>query len=112
MPRDDGIGVDYTALQRGTPVYSSDEVQVGTVAEVLDNAKEHIFDGLVIDYSGGGRRFVDAPEVRRTAERGVTLVISAAEAERLPPPETTGPSFRPRRAGGPLSRLLGGWRRG
>jgi hypothetical protein len=29
---------------------------------------------------------VDAPEVGRTAERGVTLTISAAEVARLQPP--------------------------
>lgn len=85
-PIDDGHAVHYTALARGTPVYSSDEQQVGTVVEVLDNYREHIFDGLVIEVSGGDRRFVDAPEVARTAERGVTLTITAAETARLPPP--------------------------
>ena len=33
--------------------------------------------------------FVDAPEVARTAERAVTLTITAAEMEKLPPPEPT-----------------------
>jgi hypothetical protein len=112
VPRDDGLAVHYTALEKGTPIFSSDEEEVGRVAEVLDNYREHIFDGLVIERPGGDRRFVDAPEVTRTAERGVTLAISAAEVERLPPPETTGPSLRPRRAGQGLSRLLRGWRRG
>jgi hypothetical protein len=82
---DDGHAVHYTAVQAGTPVYGSDEVEVGTVVEVLDNYREHIFDGLVIDV-GGRRLFVDAPEVGRTAERGVTLTITAAEAEGLGPP--------------------------
>jgi hypothetical protein len=82
---DDGHAIHYTALERGTPVYSSDEVEVGRVAEVLDNYREHIFDGLVIE-AGGRQRFVDAPEVARTAERGVTLTITAEEAEQLGPP--------------------------
>ncbi|MEA2364645.1 MAG: hypothetical protein QOI32_157, partial [Thermoleophilaceae bacterium] len=34
---DDGTAVHYTALQRGTPVFSSDGEEVGKVAEVLDN---------------------------------------------------------------------------
>jgi hypothetical protein len=85
-PDDDGVAVNYTALERGTPVYSSDEVEVGKVAEVLDNVREHIFDGLVIEGSDGKRRFVDAPEVARTAERAVTLTISADEVARLEPP--------------------------
>jgi hypothetical protein len=111
MPIDDGSAVHYTAVGRGTPVYDSEEVEVGKVREVLDNYREHIFDGLVIETAHGDLRFVDAPEVRRTAERGVTLTITAAEVDQLPPPES-GPSlFRPR-AGGRLSRLLGGrWKR-
>ena len=44
-----GIAVHYTALERGTPVFSSDDEQVGKVVEVLDNSREHIFDGLVIE---------------------------------------------------------------
>jgi hypothetical protein len=96
---DDGQAVHYTALQSGTPVYSADEVEVGRVVEVLDNYREHIFDGLVIDV-GGRRLFVDAPEVARTAERGVTLTITAAEAEDLGPPPS------PSRLGDRVSRLF------
>ena len=56
---------------------------------MLDNYREHIFDGLVIVTASGERRFVDAPEVERTAERAVTLNITAAEcasSARRPPP--------------------------
>ena len=84
MAIDDGQAVHYTALERGTPVYSSEEVQVGVVVEVLDNFREHIFDGLVIETANGVQRFVDAPEVGRTAERAVTLTITAAEVDELP----------------------------
>jgi hypothetical protein len=94
--------VHYTALERGTPVFSSDGQEVGTVAEVLDNYREHIFDGLVIQTSGGERRFVDAPEVARTAERAVTLNITAAECADLPPPPKQGPDV-----GGTVKRLFG-----
>ena len=100
MTIDDGQAVHYTALERGTPVYSSEEVQVGVVAEVLDNFREHIFDGLVIETADGIRRFVDAPEVARTAERAVTLTVSAAEVAQLPPPNR-GPGM-----GGRLSRMF------
>ena len=82
---DDGVAVHYTAVQRGTPVISSDGQEVGKVLKVLDNYREHIFDGLVIE-AGGRQRFVDAPEVARTAERAVTLAITAAEVEELGPP--------------------------
>jgi len=82
-------------------VISSDGEQVGTVAEVLDNYREHIFDGLVIETSAGERRFVDAPEVARTAERAVTLTITAAECAELPPPPKQGPEL-----GGAVKRLF------
>ncbi|MEA2256569.1 MAG: hypothetical protein QOG35_2614 [Solirubrobacteraceae bacterium] len=83
MSDDDGIAISYTVLARGTPVRSADGVEVGTVRRVLDNAREHIFDGIDID-TPDGRRFVDAPEVRHIAERAVTLTISAAAVRDLP----------------------------
>jgi hypothetical protein len=110
---DDGHAVHYTAVERGTPVFSSDEVELGTVEQVLDNYREHIFDGIVMRTAAGDDRFVDAPEVKRTAERGVTLTLTAAEAERLPPPEKGGyAEFEPRRGAGKLASKLGlGWRK-
>jgi hypothetical protein len=81
---DDGIAVHYSELPRGTPVFASDEVQVGTVDEVRDLYRERILDGIVIETTSGERRFVDAPEVARTAERAVTLTITAAEVAQLP----------------------------
>ena len=100
---DDGLAVHYTALERGTPVFSSDGEEVGKVAEVLDNFREHIFDGLVVETGAGERKFVDAPEVQRTAERAVTLNISAAEVAQLAPPESR-PAAPPVNA---LKRLFG-----
>ncbi len=110
---DDGHSVHYTAVTRGTPVYSSDEVELGKVDEVLDNYREHIFDGIVMRTATGDYRFVDAPEVKRTAERAVTLTISAAEADELPPPEKGGfAEFEPRKGAGKVASKLGlGWRK-
>lgn len=85
MPIDDGYAISYTALPTGVPVYSSDEVEIGKVSQVLDNSRERIFDGLVVELPDGRRVFVDAPEVARTAERAVTLTISAEQAQGLPP---------------------------
>jgi hypothetical protein len=109
---DDGPAVHYTAVEKGTPVYSSDEVEVGQVEAVLDNYREHIFDGLVIRTADGELRFVDAPEVARTAERAVTLSITATEAAELPPPEKAPPQYLANVKAGRLGRLLGrGWKR-
>jgi hypothetical protein len=83
MDEDDGHAIGYLALTRGVPVHAAGGERVGTVHRVLDNAREHIFDGIVVD-TPEGRRFVDAPEVARIAERRVTLTISAAEVAALP----------------------------
>ena len=80
---DDGLAISYKVLRRGTPVRSADGVQVGTVRRAQENARENIFDGIVLD-TPDGKRFVYAPEVARIAERGVTLTISAEEARELP----------------------------
>jgi sporulation protein YlmC with PRC-barrel domain len=79
---DEGHQIGYKALPRGVAVYTSDGVRLGTVHRVQDNAREHIFDGIVVATSRG-RVFVDAPEVARIAERRVTLTIDAEEAQQL-----------------------------
>ena len=80
---DDDHQIGYQALPRGAKVVSSDGVEVGTVHRVQDNAREHIFDGIVVR-TRDGMRFVDAPEVARITRRQVTLTIDAAEASGLP----------------------------
>jgi hypothetical protein len=71
---------------------------VGTVDEVRDLYRERILDGIVIKTAAGERRFVDAPEVGRTAERAVTLTITAADVEQLPiEPTKLGRIFRRKR---------------
>jgi hypothetical protein len=104
---DDGHAVHYSEISRGTPVYGSDGVEIGTIDRVLDNYRERILDGLVIRIPGIGLRFVDAPEVARTAERAVTLTITAEEAHELPAPPSAVAALRPNLRGGPLGRLFG-----
>jgi hypothetical protein len=83
MSEDEGSPIAYTALARGVAVHAVGGEKVGTVHRVQDNAREHIFDGIVIT-TPSGRRFVDAPEVARIAERRVTLTITADEVAALP----------------------------
>jgi hypothetical protein len=109
---DEGHPISYKLLTRGVAVFSADGREIGTVAEVLASDREDIFDGIVIQ-TRNGRRFVDAPEVARIAERRVTLSIDHAEAERLPEPEGGAPEFKADPAAGRLARFFGGgWRRG
>ena len=83
MAHGDDHQISYLALPKGVPVHASGGEQVGTVHRVLDNAREHIFDGIVIA-TPEGRRFVDAPEVATITLRRVTLTIDAAAARALP----------------------------
>jgi hypothetical protein len=83
VSEDDGHQIGYQALPRGVPVFTSDGIELGKVHRVQDNAREHIFDGIVVA-TGDGRVFVDAPEVARITERRVTLTIDAEEARSLP----------------------------
>ena len=108
----DTVRVHYTAVPPGTVVYAHDGTPVGTVDQVVDNYREHILDGIVVETEAAGLRFVDAPEVGRTAERGVTLTIAADQVESLPPPESGPGTFSANVRTGRLSRLFGrGWKR-
>lgn len=109
---DEGHPVHYSAVRPGTPIYSSDGVELGRVQQVLDNHREHIFDGLVFEDERGELRFVDAPEVARTAELVVTLSIDAEASRRLGPPEQGHPRFSANLKAGRFSRFFGGgWKR-
>jgi hypothetical protein len=84
-----GSKVSYLVAQKGIHVYSSDEVDLGTVVEVLDAPEADLFDGIIFDttpHKHGGHKFVDAPEVEGIYERGVILTIDAATAGRLAAP--------------------------
>jgi hypothetical protein len=84
-----GAPIAYLAVERGTPVYSSEGEHVGTVEHVLADPGADVFDGLIIDtrLGPGGWRFVDAPEVAELHEHGVVLTLDREAVERLPEPE-------------------------
>ena len=109
---DYGDPIAYAALQPGTPIASSDDVELGTVERVIDNAKEHIFDGIVMR-TDDGLLWVDAPEVARITEGRVTLTIDAATAKQQLTDYAPGaPEYRANVRGGRLSRFFGGgWKR-
>ena len=79
---DDEHAIGYKVVPKGTRVEAADGTEVGTVHKVLDNLREHIFDGIVIA-TKDGRRFVDAPEVSRITNRRVILTISPEEVADL-----------------------------
>lgn len=85
---DPGPPTSYEALEPGTPVYSSDGEQVGSVAHVLSVPEKDVFDGIVIDEreGPGGHRFADADDVEAIHERAVTLKLDASACRDLPQP--------------------------
>lgn len=108
---DEGHPISFRLLERGTAVWSADGHEVGTVAAVLATEREDIFDGIVI-HTPSGRRFVDAPEVARIAERRVTLSIAHSEAADLPEPGGGAQEFKADPGAGRWSRIFGGgWKR-
>ena len=103
---DYGTPVHYTAVERGTSVYDSEGVDVGTVRRVQDNFNEHILDGFEIADNDGTVRFVDAPEVARTFERAVTLSVTAAQLPELAKPVESKLPLPEAKPGGFLSKLF------
>lgn len=82
---DEGQPIGYQLLARGTAVVCADGTRLGRVQRVLDNAREHIFDGVVVVVRTEDRQvFVDAPEVDRITDRRVALTIDAVAAAQLP----------------------------
>lgn len=78
----------YEVLGAGTPVYSSDGVQIGKVHHVLAAADEDVFDGIVIGEHifGSEHRFADADDVQEIFDRGVLLKLDRAACAELPKP--------------------------
>ncbi len=108
---DGGHPISYKMLAAGTPIVSSDGVELGVAERAIENLKEHIFDGIVMR---AGERFVwvDAPEVSRIFERRVELTIDAAAAEALGDYEPGAPEFKANVRAGRIGRFLGGgWKR-
>jgi hypothetical protein len=106
---DVGDPISYEVLERGTPVYGADGVQVGTVEHVLAVPEEDVFDGIVItDHEGAlhhGHRFADADDVAAIHTHGVTLRLDAAECHRLPRPSANPAVMRDDPTQGPSSGL-------
>ena len=50
---DDGNAIHYAAVPPGTPVYAADGTEVGKVQQVVDNYREHILDGIVLETAAG-----------------------------------------------------------
>ncbi len=104
---DAGAPISYEVLEAGTPVYSSEGRQIGSVTHVLAAPEEDVFDGIVIEihssgdprhagsghhrssghHAGGeGHRFADADDIDAIRENAVTLRLDSIACENLPRP--------------------------
>ncbi len=81
----DDTPIAYTALQKGTPVFTSDGIEIGRVEHVLQDPSLDLFDGLAVK-TGKGLRFVDAKRVGRITEASVQTNIADDEVRTLPEP--------------------------
>ncbi len=84
---DIGQPASYLVLKEGTPVYSAQGDSVGSVAHVLSDEHEDVFDGIVVaDENDRKHRFADADEVSEIGEHGVALKLTRDGYLALPEP--------------------------
>ena len=104
-----GSPISYMVLSHGTPVYSSDGVQIGKVANVLAAEDKDVFDGIVIGEHifGKDHRFADADEIGEIHERGVVLKLDRPACDQLPKP-TANPAVMREDPADPGTDSLGG----
>ena len=81
-----GSPVSYLTLQKGTPVFSRQHDQVGTLHVVVADDGADAFDALVIA-EDEGLRVALAEEVESIHESAIVLALDTKTCHRLPVPE-------------------------
>jgi hypothetical protein len=79
------VPIAYTALQRGTPVQTSDGREFGTVTAVVVDEPVDVFDGINVE-TPQGARFVDADQVGQIFTTYVRTSLSWEATASLPGP--------------------------
>ena len=77
-PEDLGAPQSFLVLADGTPVYDRAGDKVGTVAHVLSDDRDEIFQGLVVQ-TPDGHRYAAATQIDGLFEHGVIVAVPAAE---------------------------------
>jgi hypothetical protein len=84
-PDDEGP-VSWKTILAETPVFSSDDDEVGTVHEVLGSEQEDIFHGIVVRSGLLGKDVVVvAQDVTGLGEKRIDLALSAEQVRALEP---------------------------
>ena len=76
--------IAWLALDKGTPVYTSDGEEIGKVARVVADVQKDIFSGISFKHGFlGSEHFVPADSIGELTDRGVHLNLSAEQAQEL-----------------------------
>jgi hypothetical protein len=81
---DAGRPIAWMALDKGTPVYSSDGEEIGKVATVVADVQKDIFSGISFKHGLlGSEHFVPADAIGELTDQAVHLNLSADQAQAL-----------------------------
>ena len=80
----DDTPIAWLALEPGTPIYSSDDQQIGKVDEVVADREKDIFSGITFKTNAmASALFIPADRIGSISKEAVQTTISAAESETL-----------------------------
>jgi hypothetical protein len=82
----DEAAISYQAASPGTPVFSSDGVEIGRLEHVLKVEELDLFDGIVIA-TDSGLRFIDADQIEVITRAYIRSTMDHAHAGLLPAPD-------------------------
>lgn len=85
---DTGAPIAWLALDTGTPIYSSDNDEIGKVTDIIADREKDIFSGIT--FRPGlleGTNFIPASAIESLTEDAVRLNVTKAEAEAFEPYE-------------------------
>ncbi len=85
---DTGAPIAWLALDTGTPIYTSDNDEIGKVADIIADREKDIFSGLT--FRPGlleTTLFIPATAVESMTENAVRLTLTTTEAGALEPYE-------------------------
>lgn len=86
---DTGAPIAWLALETGTPIYSSDDTEIGKVNDIIADRQKDIFSGLT--FRPGlleTTLFIPATAIESMTDSAVKLSLTKNEAEALEPYES------------------------
>lgn len=76
--------IAWLALDKGTPVFTSDGEEIGKVSTVVADVQKDIFSGISFKHGFlGSEHFVPADDIQELTDRGVHLNLNALQAQAL-----------------------------